>query len=261
MPKWIFFILALFAVNLASGCSKDPKKPEVKVEGQGGDSFDVSRADEPTPEVGPAEPSEFPGGSIAETTITTGNIIIGLVDVREPVCGKLLGTEKLGPKKVKVKLQLGKPDNTDADNCTVIIHPEKGKRPGFAYLRVNDTPENIARRQQERQEQGEREAAEAMQKYSDMKTTVKETAGKAWDIKYSNGATDRWTLKQVEAVALFKNQANEDVMLMFNPDEKKWMATAGACTYEVTIDGTTAKGKAAFCQQASKALFTGTISK
>jgi hypothetical protein len=238
-----------------SGCSKEAK---VVAEGKG--DFEVSRAEEPTPEVQPVDPPQFMTGSIAEPTITAGNFEIGRVELEGEVCGKLLSQQKLNPRQMKLKLQLGAA-RSDTDSCNVKVYPVKGQRVGYAYIRVEDTNENKAARQAERQAKSEREAAELMQKFADLKTMMKDTVGKSWDIKFASGGSDRWTLTQLDGAAQFKDNANERVMVMFNPDEKKWFATGAGCVYELNIEGTAVSGKATFCQQAAKSAFTGTIVK
>jgi hypothetical protein len=263
------FAAAIVLVSLAlAGCSKKPEETAYAAEQKKSGNYDVKREPETTPElVLGDETPRFMVGTEGDFTVKSANFDIGKVESGREECAKIVSTKKVSAREWQLHLKFTKVES-DSDSCDIIVYPVRGSRRAYTYVRVDDNEAGKAARAKEEEarakadeEKRQQEYADAMQKMADTKSIVASTVGKSWDVKFGNGEADKWTVTSADMLAQMKNNAGEQFALVYNADEKKWMATGGGCVYEVTINGASAKGKASFCQKASRSAFTATINK
>lgn len=230
--------------------------------------YDVQRQKDPTPELMfDTERQRFMVGTEADFTVKAANFDIGRVESGDVECAKIIATKSISAREWQLRLKFTKV-HSDLASCALNVYPVRGSRNAQAYFHVEDTEQGKAARAKEEEarakaerEENEQRAAEAQQQFSDTQALVKKTVGSSWNVKFGGGETDKWTLVKADFSAQMKNGAGEEVVVMFNPQDKKWMVMGGNCVYEVTIAGTSAKGKATFCQKASRSAFTATINQ
>ena len=258
-------LLATLAASLlfTAGCSKKAEESTAlaaTAQPANASSFDVSRQSDTTPElVDEGRSQEFLTGTEGDVTIKSANFDIASVESSNVECAKVLSTKKVSAREVQLHLKFGKVDS-DSQSCDLVVHPVKGNRTVYTYVRVKDTDENIAARAKAEEEKQQQEMAAAQQKMNDVKSAVG-NVGKSWDVNFGAGNTEKWTFVRADYSAQFKTPSGDDMMLIFDPDKKAWMMTGGNCVYQVTMDGDNAKGKAAFCQKASRSSFTAKINR